>query len=287
MYPDFICIGAQKAGTTWLHHNLRQHPQIWLPPVKELHYLDHKPPSLYKRLFGKPAHLREARLHLKKTLISFPACASLDDLRWALRYSLGRRNDRWYASLFPKLDGRLTGEVCPGYARMTEAQVCELHTKMPDARIIYLLRNPVDRAWSTTVMHFNKPKYGGIEKADDEQILAHVADQRTQRHSDYLSNLAAWEHSYGDNFYVGFFDELQLDPVSFLRGVLDFLGVNSGAGMIPEGVDRKVNKGTVETVPARFRPLLWDLYGEQIAGLHEKYRKAYTEKWLKAGPDGA
>src|SRR5947207_15861690 len=38
--PDFLGIGAARAGTTWLHSNLRRHPQIWLPPVKELHYFD-------------------------------------------------------------------------------------------------------------------------------------------------------------------------------------------------------------------------------------------------------
>jgi hypothetical protein len=101
-----------------------------------------------------------------------------------------------------------------------------------------------------------------------------------------IGNIKTGRKSDGDNFEVGFFDELQLDPISVLRGAQDFLGVDSGAGMIPEGVKQKVNKGTVETVPARFRPLLWDLYGEQIAGLHEKYRNSYTEKWLKAGPEG-
>ena len=40
--PSFLCIGAQKAGTTWLHAQLRSHPKVWLPPIKELHYFDHK-----------------------------------------------------------------------------------------------------------------------------------------------------------------------------------------------------------------------------------------------------
>jgi len=39
-YPDFLGIGAQKAGTTWLHLNLRRHPGVWLPPVKELQYFN-------------------------------------------------------------------------------------------------------------------------------------------------------------------------------------------------------------------------------------------------------
>lgn len=38
--PDFLCIGAQKAGTTWLYENLRLHPDIYLTPRKELHYFD-------------------------------------------------------------------------------------------------------------------------------------------------------------------------------------------------------------------------------------------------------
>src|SRR3954463_14128656 len=38
--PDFLCVGAQKAGTGWLYEQLRNHPDFWMPPVKELHYFD-------------------------------------------------------------------------------------------------------------------------------------------------------------------------------------------------------------------------------------------------------
>src|SRR3954454_14322487 len=38
--PDFLCVGAQKAGTGWLYEQLRFHPDFWMPPVKELHYFD-------------------------------------------------------------------------------------------------------------------------------------------------------------------------------------------------------------------------------------------------------
>lgn len=38
--PDFICIGMQKAGTTWLAANLSKHPAVWVPPIKEIHYFD-------------------------------------------------------------------------------------------------------------------------------------------------------------------------------------------------------------------------------------------------------
>ena len=38
--PDFLGIGAQKAGTTWIHKNLSKHPDLYLPPEKEIHYWD-------------------------------------------------------------------------------------------------------------------------------------------------------------------------------------------------------------------------------------------------------
>lgn len=38
--PKFICIGAQRAGTTWLHECLGEHPDVYVPPEKELHFFD-------------------------------------------------------------------------------------------------------------------------------------------------------------------------------------------------------------------------------------------------------
>ena len=54
--PDFLGIGAQKAGTTWLHDNLSCHPELYLPPEKEIHYFDQhndKPISYYSQFFKK------------------------------------------------------------------------------------------------------------------------------------------------------------------------------------------------------------------------------------------
>ncbi len=38
--PDFLCVGAHKAGSTWLYQQLDSHPDFWMPPIKELHYFD-------------------------------------------------------------------------------------------------------------------------------------------------------------------------------------------------------------------------------------------------------
>ena len=133
MYPRFLGIGAQKAGTTWLYENLRRHPALWLPPVKELHYLDQKPPHLSKRLFGKATPMRTAREHLRAQLLAFArGRGDRRELAWAARYCLLPRSDAWYRSLFPEDGERMPGEICPGYARL-DAEAVGL-VQAPDAR---------------------------------------------------------------------------------------------------------------------------------------------------------
>ena len=110
-HPKFLCIGARKAGTTWLWFNLRSHPRVWLTPQKEIHYFDRRPPSLAERLFGRRYHLRAARVHLRQTLVAQWRCWSPDDLRWAARHCLSPRDDAWYRSLFPDDDGLTTGKI--------------------------------------------------------------------------------------------------------------------------------------------------------------------------------
>src|SRR5690242_1247128 len=44
--PDFISVGMPKAGTGWLYDQLKHHPDFWIPPVKELNYLNNARPPL-------------------------------------------------------------------------------------------------------------------------------------------------------------------------------------------------------------------------------------------------
>jgi hypothetical protein len=80
--PDFIGLGAMRAGSTWLFELLYRHPQIWMAPIKELHYFDGGSRRRWMR------HLR-----WRRQSGSFPT-------RWNLRYFLLRRTDRWYSGLF-------------------------------------------------------------------------------------------------------------------------------------------------------------------------------------------
>jgi|YNPMSStandDraft_1061717.scaffolds.fasta_scaffold11919_4 hypothetical protein len=282
MFPDFLGIGAQKAGTTWLHHNLARHPQIWLPPVKELHYLDHDPPSLRRRLFGRAEHLASARAHLRAQLLAWLRGAVDADLGWAMRCCLLPRSDDWYATLFPSRPGRLCGEICPGYARLDRARVASLRERAPRLKLIYLLRNPLDRAWSMVAMHFrSKTGNSDLCRFDEEAAWRRITDRKMASHGDYLANLAVWESIYPpEQIYVDFFDRLQEEPREFLRGILEFLGVDASDATIPEDVSTRRNAGRGERPPPGLRARLVHHFRPQLEALHARFANVYTRRWL-------
>jgi hypothetical protein len=151
-----ICIGAQKAGTTWLADYMRAHPQVHSPPVKEVHYFDarfapqwcakyeaemlaefqREVAALSPATCGDPA--RQAKL--SAMLLRFRMIA---DPREYLRFM------RWGAAGRPVLF-----EATPDYSMLPEEGFRAMRAMHPDVRLIFLLRNPADRFLSS--MRFNR-----------------------------------------------------------------------------------------------------------------------------------
>ena len=117
--PDFLVIGAPKAGTTALHAALAQHPGLYMSPIKEpKHFLTDGPPPAR----GGPGDVQTYREHV-----------------W-------RRAD--YEALFDAApEGALRGESTPLYMYDPEA-MRRIREAIPDAKLIAIIRDPVERAHS-------------------------------------------------------------------------------------------------------------------------------------------
>ena len=145
--PGLIVGGASKSGTTALYHYLRQHPELCLPRKKELHY------------FSRPALERSAagpgdRFVLAEIPSSFEA----------------------YRAHFGHCGGRRQAvDISPSYLFHHQAAV-GMRRLLPDARILFVLRNPADKAFAQ-YLHLAG---AGREKLRFEDALA-LEQQRADR----------------------------------------------------------------------------------------------------------
>jgi hypothetical protein len=152
--PDFICIGMQKAGTGWLYDQLQYHPDFWMPPTKEIHYLDRDPP----RLTNVTALLDKARKHPERLENRFQFRRRWDErdmqfLEQAASLAGQPRNYDSYAQLFRFKRDRLSGDVTPGYSGLEADVIEQVASRFPDIRVVFLVRDPVSRAWSQISMN--------------------------------------------------------------------------------------------------------------------------------------
>jgi len=275
--PDFLCIGAQKAGTTWLHENLIQHPNVWLPPVKELHALDHQPPPLSKRLFGKASHHSLAREHLRKVALCGTGEPGGRTLAWHIAF--GRRDWPWYEKLFTYAGNRVAGEICPGYARLEDAVIAEIAARYPHLKIIYLLRDPVDRAWSSVAMHFRKSGQGLVTREDGRKILQQLRKPKSFAHCTYHRNIEAWSrHFPSRQLYFGFFDRIRNEPEAYLAEILSFLDLKNGFS--PRNASEPVNQGKGERISPDLEREIASLLLPEAEYLHQRFANGYTQNWL-------
>ncbi len=275
--PDFICIGAQKAGTTWLHENLSQHPGIWLPPVKELHVLDHAPPGVLKRLFSKVGYHRRARAYLRQALLR--GDGSLRDRSLAWHLALGSRDEVWYERLFAYAGDRIAGEICPGYARIEEPVSAAIAARYPKLKIIYLLRDPIDRAWSSVAMHFRKGGRSLVTAQQRQNILEELCRPKSLAHCTYRRNIEAWaRHFHAGQVYFGFFDWIREEPEAYLAEILTFLGLEGG--FFPRNAAEPVNQGRGEQIEPSLARDIATLLLPEAEYLQQRFANSYTERWL-------
>jgi hypothetical protein len=197
--PDFLILGAQKAGTTALYAYLRWHPDITGPSFKEVSFFDR-------------------------------------------HYAQG---ERWYRAHLPLRRRGLVGEASPSYLfhPLAPERVARM---LPNARLIALLRDPVERAFS----HYQHevalgreplPFEAAIEQEDERmrgEVEHMVRDPSYFSHAwwnytyvgrgRYADQLERWFASFPkEQLLVVLTDELSADTAGTYRRVLDFLGADA------------------------------------------------------------
>jgi len=283
--PDFIGIGAQKAGTTWLSHNLESHPEIWMPKNKELHYFDDRindsrnpVPRIYGKLTGSDHASRRWRRQVKRRLRAHWNRSPGRDLLWDLKYYAGAPNDGWYVSLFAPGRGKVKGEITPAYSVLPLSDVAHVHNLAPEARIIFMLRNPIERAWSQFVMRLDRSGQRELGLTRYKKLLRNIEREGSRSRTNYLRALESWSAFYPEErIFVGFLEDIHFHPEQLLANVYRFLGVDTS--FRPRGFGEKVHARSSGRMTSDAAVYLAGLYRKELSRLSEHFG-GYASFWL-------
>jgi hypothetical protein len=275
-YPDFLCIGAQKAGTTWLDRNLRRHPDLWLPPMKELQYFNHIHIPSNRRWTSRQRHERGMRLlshYIEKTAQEewdFGRIARVADIAG------GPVSDDWYGRVFGAAGPeKICGEVTPDYATLPEAGIRHVLRLSPDVRIMLSLRDPIERSWSHIRM---TTQTRGVDDVAAMNDMASNIDQ--VRRGDYPSMIANWRRFIPENrFLVLFMDDIVEKPQGVIEDVCRFLGVRFRERRFAKA-DTAVHVGKPQEMPASVRAIL----KERLRPIYDNMAALYPEvaaRWME------
>lgn len=212
---DFLCIGAQKAGTTWLVANLKSHPKVWTPPfIKELHYFD-----AVHLGYGKKGLLNSYRKRGARMIEKFPDRKEYFDRIVDPGFAF---TDEWYRHIFSIAGKRMKkGECSPLYCALDEVGVDHVKKLMPAVKLIYMVRDPFDRTMSSFRMSMDRAE------TNDGDAMVHVLDNELFiRRGDYRENIPRWESAFDPSqiLYIPF-GRIKTEPEVVLRNMERHIGL--------------------------------------------------------------
>ncbi|PPS44230.1 sulfotransferase [Chroococcidiopsis sp. TS-821] len=202
--PNFLVIGAAKAGTTALYYYLKQHPQIYMSPEKEPKFFALEGDKLDFRGPGDRENI------CKSAITTIEA----------------------YRQLFKGVTNEIAiGEASPLYLYSPKAAQC-IKKYIPNAKLIAILRNPIERAYSGYIMHVRE----GRETAKN---FAEALQQEETR----IQNNWGWGHYINVGFYytqlkrylelfdreqirVYLYEDLKANPINLVQDIFRFLGID-------------------------------------------------------------
>jgi hypothetical protein len=271
-YPQFICIGAQKAGTTWLYACLKKHPGVAMPPVKEVHYFD----SLSVKSFSKfnTKRFRRAKKRIMKH--NEDKNPVPPRMKWLAQQRGKKLDDAWYAKVYEGAPANaLRVDITPSYTLLPDEGVEHVLKLCPDAKILLMLRDPVDRSFSQVRMRIAARKL----PQDAQTMLKFAQKKNNLKRSRYMDVLERWYARVPpERLKIVFYDDITTRPMELLEEICKFAGLEFKPSYFPES-KKVVHEGKKMELPSEVKSYLVQEHLPTIRALAQKFPQA--KSWLQ------
>ncbi|ANM31255.1 hypothetical protein ABI59_19275 [Acidobacteria bacterium Mor1] len=280
-----VGIGAQKAGTSWLHHQLWHHPQVAMSGMKELHFFDsrHGAPEMrwdeetFRTRFAAAARNVVAQPELLRDPVFR---ADLDGLYFRMRTQDEPNMYRRYFRHLIHGSHRVFGEITPAYSTLPLEGFRAIRGFHPQVKVIYLLRDPVSRLWSA----FRQLCRRREETPGLETFERYLDKAQPRARSDYGATLSKLETVFEPGeIWIGFYETLfRTESVDSLA---DFLGIDRWAAHFELQVNASPDRS--EEIPEELRRLALRYTAASYRACVDRFADSIPEGWDRRGVDTA
>jgi hypothetical protein len=267
-----ICIGTQKAGTTWLSDYLRARPDVHAPLVKEVHYFDAR---FVPKWCAK--YEQEMLLEFQREVAALTLATSGDPVlqqklaAMLLRFRMiGDPREYMRFMNWGRRSASVLFEATPDYAMLDRNGFAAIKQMADDVRLVFLIRNPADRFWSS--LRFNKTHrpdfdidvmFGRLIDREDFRLLA-----------DYGRTIEEARAAVGsDRLHVEFFERL-FTPEA-VAAICRFAGLD----YVPPDFSARSNASLSAEMPGKQRLTAIKAYAKSYRDVAELFPDRLPASW--------
>jgi hypothetical protein len=244
--PDFFVLNPPRSGSTWLFQNLSQHPEVFIPPMKELKY--------------------------------FSSFSNMCDLEWYLSWYQGAAGKR-------KGDVSPSYAILPDDAIAQVKELApDLRLVFLFRDPVDRTWSHIKHQFRLKESVFSCSTETSFDQLAPEKIREAVTNTWTLAYSDYLAILRRWVQAFPrDNVYVGFFDQIIDSPDTLLTDICAHLGLSTPDDWSMYPLREPINRGLTHPVPEEYRTFMCGLFGDRTrefaAHVEREYGLALPERW--------
>lgn len=213
---------------------------------------------------------------------------------WDKRWPSGVPVDVYVAD-FAAIRKPIRGEITPAYGVLPRSTIAALHSHFPDVRLVYMMRNPLERAWSQARMDLaiflrnaGKLPHDGLSP----WLTAHFRSQKSVDRGDYAACLQRWLGFFPKEQLKTFiFEEFFLDPRAGLRECCIHIGADPGfyeaipereftTVVLPENELLALDRVPLPPrCPPEFGEMLTEIYAPKVRMLEDQLERDLSKVW--------
>ncbi len=173
-----------------------------------------------------------------------------------------------YAQVFAAGRDRVRCDVTPNYGRLRSSRIRFVRRVMPDARLVFLMRDPVERAWSQAVMDLATRAGRAPEEVPRHEWLAHFHARANRRNGEYTAMLDRWLRHFPEaQLLIGFYEDVRDRPRHLLERVFRHAGLDPDVEVAYRAAEERIAVGADAPMPAYLREELEPIFAEETRRL--------------------